>query len=165
MFLALIVQNDSYLCHSALQVQVPGRTHNTVLKNLQPDTDYTVTVVPVYSTGEGKPESENGKTCKHHLFLIVFSEWEVRILSWMLSRCDILGRDDQTVFLQSEASVHICPEQSFWPELLARCKRHASRTSDKTAAHTMVPNLKAKTKAIALNQSQSELGHSLFCTN
>uniref|UniRef100_A0A674MXT1 Collagen alpha-1(XII) chain n=1 Tax=Takifugu rubripes TaxID=31033 RepID=A0A674MXT1_TAKRU len=43
-------------------VQVPGRTHNTVLKNLQPDTDYTVTVVPVYPTGEGKPESENGKT-------------------------------------------------------------------------------------------------------
>ncbi|CAG09868.1 unnamed protein product, partial [Tetraodon nigroviridis] len=43
-------------------VQVPGKTHNTVLKNLQPDTDYTVTVVPVYSTGEGKPVSENGKT-------------------------------------------------------------------------------------------------------
>lgn len=98
MFLVLAVQNDARLCRSALQVQVPSRTHNTVLKNLQPDTDYTVTVVPVYPTGEGKPQSENGKTCKHRVFLIVFSEWEVRIRSGMLSRCDILGRDDQAVF-------------------------------------------------------------------
>ncbi|XP_052009198.1 collagen alpha-1(XII) chain-like isoform X2 [Xyrauchen texanus] len=43
-------------------VQVPGTTTSTVLKNLLPDTDYTVTVVPVYAPGEGKRMSQNGKT-------------------------------------------------------------------------------------------------------
>ncbi|XP_016367222.1 collagen alpha-1(XII) chain-like [Sinocyclocheilus rhinocerous] len=43
-------------------VQVPGSTSSTVLKNLQSDTEYTVTVVPVYAPGEGKRMSENGKT-------------------------------------------------------------------------------------------------------
>uniref|UniRef100_A0A672IPW9 Collagen, type XII, alpha 1a n=1 Tax=Salarias fasciatus TaxID=181472 RepID=A0A672IPW9_SALFA len=43
-------------------VQVPGSTYNTVLKNLQSDTVYTATVVPVYSAGEGQRMSENGKT-------------------------------------------------------------------------------------------------------
>ncbi|XP_071774299.1 collagen alpha-1(XII) chain-like isoform X1 [Centroberyx gerrardi] len=42
--------------------QVSGSTLNTVLKNLQSDTVYTVTVVPVYSAGEGQRMSENGKT-------------------------------------------------------------------------------------------------------
>ncbi|XP_058604797.1 collagen alpha-1(XII) chain isoform X4 [Onychostoma macrolepis] len=42
--------------------QVPGSTTSTVLKNLQSDTEYTVTVVPVYAPGEGKRMSENGKT-------------------------------------------------------------------------------------------------------
>ncbi|XP_029316062.1 collagen alpha-1(XII) chain isoform X2 [Cottoperca gobio] len=42
--------------------QVSGSTYNTVLKNLQSDTVYTVTVVPVYSAGEGQRMSENGKT-------------------------------------------------------------------------------------------------------
>uniref|UniRef100_A0A672IQK7 Collagen alpha-1(XII) chain n=1 Tax=Salarias fasciatus TaxID=181472 RepID=A0A672IQK7_SALFA len=45
-------------------VQVPGSTYNTVLKNLQSDTVYTATVVPVYSAGEGQRMSENGKTRK-----------------------------------------------------------------------------------------------------
>uniref|UniRef100_A0A665VXY0 Collagen, type XII, alpha 1a n=1 Tax=Echeneis naucrates TaxID=173247 RepID=A0A665VXY0_ECHNA len=43
-------------------VQVSGSTYSTVLKNLQSDTVYTVTVVPVYSAGEGQRMSENGKT-------------------------------------------------------------------------------------------------------
>ncbi|XP_056248925.1 collagen alpha-1(XII) chain isoform X1 [Seriola aureovittata] len=43
-------------------VQVSGSTYNTVLKNLQSDTVYTVTVVPIYSAGEGQRMSENGKT-------------------------------------------------------------------------------------------------------
>uniref|UniRef100_A0A3B3U400 Collagen type XII alpha 1 chain n=1 Tax=Poecilia latipinna TaxID=48699 RepID=A0A3B3U400_9TELE len=43
-------------------VQVPGSTYNTVLKNLDSDTLYTVSVVPVYATGEGLRLSENGKT-------------------------------------------------------------------------------------------------------
>ncbi|KAM3603497.1 uncharacterized protein V6R79_023588 [Siganus canaliculatus] len=42
--------------------QVSGTTTATVLKNLQPDTDYTVTVVPVYHEMEGKSQSANGKT-------------------------------------------------------------------------------------------------------
>ncbi|XP_076017716.1 collagen alpha-1(XII) chain isoform X2 [Genypterus blacodes] len=42
--------------------QVSGSTFNTVLKNLQSDTVYTVTVVPVYSAGEGQRMAENGKT-------------------------------------------------------------------------------------------------------
>ncbi|GAA6231691.1 collagen alpha-1(XII) chain-like isoform X1 [Lates japonicus] len=42
--------------------QVSGTTTSTVLKNLEPNTEYTVTVVPVYHEMEGKPQSENGKT-------------------------------------------------------------------------------------------------------
>ncbi|KAM4521925.1 collagen alpha-1(XII) chain isoform 2-T2 [Odontesthes bonariensis] len=42
--------------------QVSGTSTSTVLKNLDPDTEYTVTVVPVYHEMEGKPQSENGKT-------------------------------------------------------------------------------------------------------
>ncbi|XP_051816946.1 collagen alpha-1(XII) chain isoform X5 [Acanthochromis polyacanthus] len=41
---------------------VSGTTTSTVLKNLEPNTEYTVTVVPVYPEMEGKPQSENGKT-------------------------------------------------------------------------------------------------------
>lgn len=44
------------------QDQVSGTTTSTVLKNLEPDTEYTVTVVPVYHEMEGKPQSKNGKT-------------------------------------------------------------------------------------------------------
>ncbi|CAN9502287.1 unnamed protein product [Ophioblennius macclurei] len=43
-------------------VQVSGNTYNTVLKNLQSDTVYTASVVPIYSAGEGQRLSENGKT-------------------------------------------------------------------------------------------------------
>ncbi|XP_056152395.1 collagen alpha-1(XII) chain-like isoform X2 [Lampris incognitus] len=43
-------------------VQVSGSTYNTVLKNLLSDTEYTVTVMPVYSLGEGQRMSEKGKT-------------------------------------------------------------------------------------------------------
>lgn len=44
------------------QDQVSGTTTSTVLKNLEPNTEYTVTVVPVYHEMEGKSQSENGKT-------------------------------------------------------------------------------------------------------
>lgn len=44
------------------QDQVSGTTTSTVLKNLDPDTEYTVTVVPVYHEMEGKSQSANGKT-------------------------------------------------------------------------------------------------------
>jgi len=46
------------------QVSVSGSTTNTVLKALQPDTLYTVSLVPVYAEGDGKQMSENGKTSK-----------------------------------------------------------------------------------------------------
>ncbi|XP_060947388.1 collagen alpha-1(XII) chain [Limanda limanda] len=42
--------------------QVSGTTTSTVLKNLEPNTEYTVTLVPVYHEMEGKPSSQNGKT-------------------------------------------------------------------------------------------------------
>ncbi|XP_051908747.1 collagen alpha-1(XII) chain-like isoform X2 [Hippocampus zosterae] len=42
--------------------QVSGSTTSTVLKNLQSDTEYSVTVVPVYHEMEGLPQTENGKT-------------------------------------------------------------------------------------------------------
>ncbi|XP_027896679.1 collagen alpha-1(XII) chain isoform X5 [Xiphophorus couchianus] len=42
--------------------QVPGTVSSTVLKQLQPDTEYSVTVVPVYPEMEGKSMSETGKT-------------------------------------------------------------------------------------------------------
>ncbi|XP_028296318.1 collagen alpha-1(XII) chain isoform X2 [Gouania willdenowi] len=42
--------------------QVSGTSTSTVLKDLTPDTDYTVTVVPVYPEMEGKPQSDTGKT-------------------------------------------------------------------------------------------------------
>uniref|UniRef100_A0A671LNV0 Collagen alpha-1(XII) chain n=1 Tax=Sinocyclocheilus anshuiensis TaxID=1608454 RepID=A0A671LNV0_9TELE len=45
-----------------LMDQVSGTTTSTVLKNLEPDTTYTVTLVPVYHEMEGKPLSENGRT-------------------------------------------------------------------------------------------------------
>lgn len=35
---------------------------NTVLRDLRPDTEYKVTLVPIYDDMEGKRMSENGKT-------------------------------------------------------------------------------------------------------
>ncbi|XP_041420606.1 collagen alpha-1(XII) chain isoform X2 [Xenopus laevis] len=43
-------------------VTVPGNTVYSVLRSLQPDTSYTVSVVPVYSEGEGGRMSETGRT-------------------------------------------------------------------------------------------------------
>lgn len=37
-------------------------TTNTMLGELRPDTEYKVTVVPIYTDAEGKRMSENGKT-------------------------------------------------------------------------------------------------------
>lgn len=45
-----------------LQTRVSGMSTNTMLRDLQPDTEYRVTLVPVYSDVEGKQVSENGKT-------------------------------------------------------------------------------------------------------
>ncbi|KAL2081858.1 hypothetical protein ACEWY4_021676 [Coilia grayii] len=43
-------------------VQVSGVSTNTMLTNLQPDTEYKVTLLPVYLDAEGKRQSANGKT-------------------------------------------------------------------------------------------------------
>lgn len=53
-----------YMSTVCEQEQVSGSTTSTTLKNLKPDTMYTVTLVPVYHEMEGKPLSENGKTSK-----------------------------------------------------------------------------------------------------
>uniref|UniRef100_A0A3Q4MGK4 Collagen alpha-1(XII) chain n=1 Tax=Neolamprologus brichardi TaxID=32507 RepID=A0A3Q4MGK4_NEOBR len=45
--------------------QVPASTTNTILRNLIPDTPYTVSVLPVYPAREGKRQSEDGKTCRN----------------------------------------------------------------------------------------------------
>lgn len=37
-------------------------TTNTVLRELRPDTEYKVTLVPIYTEVEGKRMTENGKT-------------------------------------------------------------------------------------------------------
>uniref|UniRef100_A0A3Q3X4W8 Uncharacterized protein n=1 Tax=Mola mola TaxID=94237 RepID=A0A3Q3X4W8_MOLML len=47
------------------QKVVSGSTTTTVLRSLEQDTEYTVTVVPVYHEMEGKSQSENGKTMKN----------------------------------------------------------------------------------------------------
>uniref|UniRef100_A0A3Q2T1R2 Collagen alpha-1(XII) chain n=1 Tax=Fundulus heteroclitus TaxID=8078 RepID=A0A3Q2T1R2_FUNHE len=51
-----------YYVPAAGGAQVSGNTFNTVLKRLDADTVYTVSVVPVYAAGEGLRLSENGKT-------------------------------------------------------------------------------------------------------
>nr|XP_049613656.1 collagen alpha-1(XII) chain isoform X7 [Syngnathus scovelli] len=45
-----------------LMTQESGMATNTMLRELQPDTEYTVTVVPIYADMEGKSMSDNGKT-------------------------------------------------------------------------------------------------------
>uniref|UniRef100_A0A4W4F305 Collagen, type XII, alpha 1a n=1 Tax=Electrophorus electricus TaxID=8005 RepID=A0A4W4F305_ELEEL len=45
--------------------QVSGMSTNTILRNLKPDTQYKVNVVPVYADMEGKRQTENGKTLKN----------------------------------------------------------------------------------------------------
>ncbi|CAL1585760.1 unnamed protein product [Knipowitschia caucasica] len=42
--------------------QVSGSTTTTVLQNLQPDSEYSVTVVPVYEEMEGRSQTSKGKT-------------------------------------------------------------------------------------------------------
>uniref|UniRef100_A0A8C7UMG7 Collagen, type XII, alpha 1b n=1 Tax=Oncorhynchus mykiss TaxID=8022 RepID=A0A8C7UMG7_ONCMY len=44
------------------EMQVPGSTTTIVLRNLKPDTPYTISVLPIYPVREGKRQAENGKT-------------------------------------------------------------------------------------------------------
>lgn len=54
-------QHVLYFC---FQVMVPGGQNSLLLKSLLPDTEYKVTVTPIYSDGEGVSVSAPGKTCK-----------------------------------------------------------------------------------------------------
>lgn len=55
---------DGQVCDLFLpQVLVPGSIHNAFLDNLIPDTEYSVTVVPVYVDGDGPSGEDKGKTC------------------------------------------------------------------------------------------------------
>uniref|UniRef100_A0A671NEP6 Collagen alpha-1(XII) chain n=1 Tax=Sinocyclocheilus anshuiensis TaxID=1608454 RepID=A0A671NEP6_9TELE len=95
-------------------IQVPGSTTSTVLKNLQSDTEYTVTVVPVYAPGEGKRMSENGKTCEliNHIVtlsqpsqaLCVFAETRKYKTLFLFSQIQVPGSTTSTVLknLQSD---------------------------------------------------------------
>lgn len=56
-----------------------GGTTSTTLRNLDPDTVYSVAVVPVYPDVDGIREEEKGKT----------SEWQFRNISPLVS--DILN--------------------------------------------------------------------------
>lgn len=47
-----------------VQIMVPGSQNNLLLKPLLPDTEYKVTVTPIYTDGEGVSVSAPGKTCK-----------------------------------------------------------------------------------------------------
>uniref|UniRef100_A0A8C8J3W5 Collagen type XII alpha 1 chain n=1 Tax=Oncorhynchus tshawytscha TaxID=74940 RepID=A0A8C8J3W5_ONCTS len=44
------------------EMVVPGSTTTIVLRNLKPDTPYTISVLPIYPAREGKRQAENGKT-------------------------------------------------------------------------------------------------------
>lgn len=62
--------------HVCKQEQVSGSTTSIVLKNLEPNTMYTVTLVPVYHEMEGKPLSEKGKTSKPWIcFLVILTDF------------------------------------------------------------------------------------------
>lgn len=47
------------------QEMVSESTTRTVLSNLQPNTRYSVTVVPVYAEGDGPSLSDSGKTSEY----------------------------------------------------------------------------------------------------
>lgn len=89
MFVSLVSWLLTSVClhWCTLQAQVSGVSTNTVLRNLQPDTEYRVTVVPVYPDAEGKKQSENGKTsvylqCKLWIILCV----SMQLTSFKLSQ-------------------------------------------------------------------------------
>lgn len=52
---------------SDLQVMVPGRQNTLLLHPLLSDTEYKVTITPIYADGEGVSVSAPGKTCKYKL--------------------------------------------------------------------------------------------------
>lgn len=47
-----------------VQVMVPGSQNHLLLKPLLSDTEYKVTVTPIYDDGEGVSVSAPGKTCE-----------------------------------------------------------------------------------------------------
>lgn len=50
-----------------MQVMVPGRQNTLLLQPLLSDTEYKVTITPIYADGEGVSVSAPGKTCKYKL--------------------------------------------------------------------------------------------------
>lgn len=53
-------------------------TTSIILRNLMPDTPYTVSVLPVYPAREGKRQSENGKTRE--------SPFSVKLCFWIVAK-------------------------------------------------------------------------------
>lgn len=60
-----------------VQVMVPGSQNNLLLKSLLSDTEYKVTVTPIYDDGEGVSVSAPGKTCESN-FLPVDTSWLIK---------------------------------------------------------------------------------------
>lgn len=131
----------------SVQAQVSGSTYSTVLKDLQSDTEYTVTVVPVYPAGEGQRLSDNGKTCKHQMHAIIVKghlltkfhseifrdkEWHV----WKTKGLEKLmptGKETLGMTYCTMSGIfipHACPEWTDWLLLLA-CGFRLSRTFNK----------------------------------
>lgn len=55
-----------------LAAKVPGGTTSTVLRRLTPQTTYDLTVVPIYSFGEGKTREGEGRTCMLQFFALFY---------------------------------------------------------------------------------------------
>lgn len=53
---------SDFLRRRVPQEQVPATTTDIILRNLVPDTAYSVSVLPAYPAREGKRQTESGKT-------------------------------------------------------------------------------------------------------
>lgn len=81
------------------QEQVSGSATTTVLRNLDPNTVYKVTLLPIYEKdAEGKRQSENGKTSRLYWDYISDFQWQF----WVVLVCITL------------AHVVLCFVQSLW---------------------------------------------------
>ncbi|KAB1267718.1 Collagen alpha-1 chain, partial [Camelus dromedarius] len=62
-------------------VPIPGNTNYAILRNLQPDAPYTITVVPDYPEGNGGCTADTGRIWKCKKYVLVFLSSVVRGLA------------------------------------------------------------------------------------
>ena len=82
-----------------LQIMVPGSQNTLLLKNLLSETEYKVTVTPIYDDGEGVSVSAPGKTCEWSLPLGLLD-----VLCNAPSSCSVGGGNGLEVSV-----AHVCP--------------------------------------------------------